>query len=136
MQGIYGKRYAKRAEKPVNIAAHLDGLRRCLEEKRSEMLELYEHDVRVGKESGDENFDDVVDRANNSFNRELMFLLSDNERQVLLRIEEAFERLDRGNYGNCTYCSGTISLARLRALPWARFCIDCQESEERGALEE
>ncbi len=136
VHGTYGKRYPKRTEEPVNIAAHLEGLRRSLEEKRSEMLELYEHDVRVGQESSDENFDDIVDRANNSFNRELMFLLSDNEREVLIRIEEAFERLDKGSYGSCTYCSGTISLARLRALPWARFCIDCQESEERGALEE
>lgn len=136
VHGIYAKRYAKSAEEPVNIAAHLDGFRRYLEEKRLELIELYEHDVRVGQESSDENFDDSVDRANNSFNRELMFLLSDNEREVLIRIDEALERLDRGSYGSCTYCSATISLARLKALPWARFCIECQESEERGALEE
>ena len=136
MHGMYRRRYAKNAEEPANIAAHLDSFRQSLEEKRRELVDLYEHDVRVGQESSDENFDDIVDRANNSFNRELMFLLSDTEREVLIRIEEAFERLDEGSYGCCTYCSGPISLARLRALPWARFCIDCQESEERGALEE
>ena len=113
----------------------LDDLRLTLEHKRREMLSLYEHDVRVGQESNDDSADDIVDRANNSYNRELMFSLSNTEREMLLLIEKAFERIDRGSYGSCTHCSESIGLARLKALPWARYCIQCQESEERGMLE-
>ena len=118
-------------KKPEDIIA----LRDSLEIKRRELLSLYEHDVRVGQESNDESADDSVDRANNSFNRELMFTLSDTERQMLIWVEEAFQRLDKDEYGDCTYCGEPIGLARLKAVPWARFCIKCQESEERGMLD-
>jgi DnaK suppressor protein len=113
----------------------LEVLRQTLETKRRELLDLYAHDVKVGQESNDESADDSVDRANNSFNRELMFSLSDTERQMLILVEEAFDRLDRSGYGDCCHCEVPIGLARLKAVPWARYCIDCQESEERGVLD-
>ena len=124
----------KPAEPPAS-PDDLEALRESLEHKRRELLELYAHDVRVGQESSDDSADDSVDRANNSFNRELMFTLSDGERQALILVEEAFERLDHGEYGNCTHCAEPIGLARLKAVPWARYCISCQESDERGLLE-
>ena len=120
---------------PLTSPADLEALRDSLEIKRRELLSLYAHDVRVGQESNDESADDSVDRANNSFNRELMFTLSDGERQMLILVEEAFERLDQGEYGSCTHCSQPIGLPRLKAVPWARYCIECQESDERGVLE-
>lgn len=113
----------------------LEALRESLSEKRVQLLTLYEHDVRVGQESSDDNADDFADRANNSFNRELMFTLSDNERTTLLQVEAAVERLDGHDYGTCIHCGEAIGLARLKALPWARYCIHCQELDELGALE-
>lgn len=120
---------------PLTRPADFEALRESLEVKRQELLSLYAHDVRVGQESNDESADDSVDRANNSFNRELMFSLSDGERQMLILVEEAFERLDQGEYGSCMHCSEPIGLARLKAVPWTRYCIQCQESDERGVLE-
>lgn len=120
---------------PLTDPADLEALRQSLETKRRELLNLYAHDVRVGQESNDESADDSVDRANNSFNRELMFSLSDAERQMLILVEEAIDRMAKDEYGHCTHCGRQIGLARLRAVPWARYCIDCQESEERGILE-
>ena len=120
-------------------AAHgpavLASLRDSLIAKRSEMLSLYEHDVHAGQESTDDNADDFADRANNSFNRELMFSLSDVERQMLIHIEDAFQRIDAGSYGSCINCSEPIGLPRLQALPWAHFCIACAEREELGLLD-
>ena len=113
----------------------IEVLRQNLEVKRLELLDLYDHDVRVGQESSDDSADDSVDRANNSFNRELMFSLSDTERRMLILVEEAFDRLARETYGSCGNCGEQIGLERLKAVPWARYCIECQESEERGALE-
>ena len=97
-------------------------------------MSLYEHDLRVGQEASDEGTEDIVDRANNSYNREFMFALSDTERQILLEIDEALVRLEGGKYGTCLNCSEGIPKARLRALPWARYCIDCQEQAERGVV--
>lgn len=120
---------------PLKDPADLEALRQSLDAKRRELLNLYAHDVRMGQEANDESADDSVDRANNSFSRELMFSLSDSERQMLILVEEALDRIENGDYGHCTHCGQPIGLARLNAVPWARYCIDCQESEERGILE-
>jgi len=111
-----------------------DSYRELLVEQQEQIVSLYEHDIRVGQEASDEGAEDVVDRANNSYNREFMFALSDTERHILLEIDEALVRLDGGNYGTCLNCSEGIPKARLRALPWARYCIDCQEQAERGVV--
>jgi DnaK suppressor protein len=43
-------------------------------------------------------------------------------------IEEALDRMDSGGYGTCLSCEEPIAAKRLRAVPWARYCIHCQES--------
>ena len=113
-----------------------EAVREMLEGHRNEILALYEQDVRAGQEASDEGSDDVVDRANNAYSRELLFSLSDGERHTLLRIEEAIRRLDQDAYGICTNCKSDIRAGRLKAVPWARYCIDCQELAEKGMLEE
>jgi DnaK suppressor protein len=120
----------------VDELGGLDAVRSVLVEHRDEILKLYEHDVRAGQEASDEGSDDVVDRANNAYSRELLFSLSDGERHTLLRIEEAIQRVDQGVYGTCTNCQIDIRAGRLKAVPWARYCIDCQELAEKGMLEE
>lgn len=124
---------AKNLERPDGVA--VEELRQSLLAKREELLKLYEHDLRVGQESTDDNADDFADRANNSYNRELMFTLSDSEREMLLRVEDAFKRLASGEYGRCDNCGKEIGLPRLRAVPWTLHCIACQELEEKGMLE-
>jgi DnaK suppressor protein len=114
----------------------IDTIRTLLQGHREEILKLYEHDVRAGQEASDEGSDDVVDRANNAYSRELLFSLSDGERHTMLRIEEAIQRLEQGVYGICTNCQREIRSGRLKAVPWARYCIDCQELAEKGMLEE
>jgi DnaK suppressor protein len=113
-----------------------DALRTRLLDQRREMYDLYNQDVRAGQESADDGTEDIVDRANNHYNRELMFSLSDSERQRLLQIEDALRRMDEGSYGRCANCAGPINPRRLEAVPWTRFCIDCQELVERGMIEE
>jgi len=114
----------------------IDLVRRLLTTQRDEILAMYEHDVKAGQEASDEGSDDIVDRANNAYSRELLFSLSDGERHTLLRIEEALQRTESGSYGICTNCGNEIRPGRLKAMPWARYCIDCQELAEKGMLEE
>jgi DnaK suppressor protein len=42
-------------------------------------------------------------------------------------VEEALDRLDTGDYGVCLACDEPIAEKRLRALPWARYCVTCQD---------
>lgn len=113
-----------------------DALRERLQEQRKQILDLYRQDLRAGQEAADEGAEDIVDRANNSYNRELMFSLSGAERETLILVEGALDRLETGDYGTCDHCQREIGAARLNAVPWARYCVDCQELAEQGMLDE
>ena len=111
-------------------------LRQQLQRQRQEIVDLYHRDLRAGQASADEGTDDIIDQANNSYNREFLFSLSNSERQMLVLVDEALARMEEGAYGHCTNCGQQIGRLRLEAVPWARFCIDCQELKEKGLLDE
>jgi DnaK suppressor protein len=46
---------------------------------------------------------------------------------TLILVNEAIERLDAGDYGICHACEEPISEKRLKVLPWAKYCVPCQE---------
>jgi DnaK suppressor protein len=52
----------------------------------------------------------------------------------LRMIEEALDRLDSGDYGICLSCEEPIPVKRLNAIPWARYCVPCQELAARNQL--
>ena len=128
------KQTAKTAQRESK--ARFGALRDRLLSQKQEILDMYNQDLRAGQESADDGTDDIVDRANAAYNRELMFSLSDSERQMLLQIEDALSRIKEGTYGRCSNCGNPIAPQRLEAVPWARFCIDCQEKAEKGMLSE
>jgi RNA polymerase-binding transcription factor len=125
---------SKLKAKTKKKSGEFDAFRKRLEDHRQEILDMYQHDLRVGQESSDEGAEDLVDRANNAYNREFMLSLSGSERQILLEIQQALDRLEEGTYGHCVHCGEVIPRKRLQAVPWARYCIDCQEQVEQGVL--
>jgi len=63
------------------------------------------------------------------------FLSRANTAQAELKeIGDALDRIDQGAYGMCENCENPIALDRLKNLPYARFCIDCQTALERSSL--
>jgi len=60
--------------------------------------------------------------------------LVDSERKLLLEIQDAVGRIDDGTYGICEGDGSPIPKARLRAIPWARYCVDCASLSEKGLL--
>ena len=77
---------------------------------------------------------DLADQASSSYAKELLFRKSSSDRKFLQLIDEALDRLENGNYGECQNCDEPIGLKRIQAVPWARLCIKCQELEEQGRL--
>jgi RNA polymerase-binding protein DksA len=114
----------------------VEELREALLKRRQRILDLYDRDIRAGQESAQEGTDDLVDRANSAYNREFMFSLSNSEREQLLEIDRAIERLEGGTYGFCQYSGKPIAIERLKAVPWARYSVEYQELAEKGLLEE
>jgi len=78
---------------------------------------------------------DVEEQSMEDFVRGMDYALMEMESATLRRIDEALVRLGGGTYGLCSDCGGTISEARLEALPFALTCRECQEQEEGQAAE-
>jgi DnaK suppressor protein len=68
-------------------------------------------------------------------NREEWLFVNRNrlEVELLRELEAALKRLAEGEFGSCQRCAQPISAERLRALPWARFCLRCQEKQTAAA---
>ncbi len=111
-----------------------EAFRALLVEKREQVVSQYELDLRTGLQAPQDGMDDLVDRANVAYNRDLTFLISDGERELLSQIKSALVRIEDGSFGLCAPCHGPIGRQRLQAVPWARYCVDCQERAEQGLL--
>ncbi|CAN5331035.1 hypothetical protein BH20ACI1_BH20ACI1_08520 [soil metagenome] len=79
---------------------------------------------------------DPVDLAVRNYSKNVMLAVSENESRQLLLINEALERIADEEYGACQNCEQEINAKRLNAVPWARYCLSCQELQEKGLLDE
>ena len=75
----------------------------------------------------------MADMATDLYDREFSLELAEGERERLFALDEAIKRVDDGIYGKCDSCGGPISKQRLKAMPQAKYCIECQEEEEKSA---
>ena len=107
-----------------------------LQGQRDLLLGMVERTEDYGREANRDISQDPADQASNSYTKELLFSQSTNERNILRLIEEALDRITEGSYGDCVNCGQDIQAKRLEALPWARYCIKCQELQEQGSLVE
>ena len=73
---------------------------------------------------------DMADKAESSYTKEFLLSLSDTERKQLKMIDAALGRINECDYGICQMCNVNISKKRLDAVPWAPFCISCQQKAE------
>jgi DnaK suppressor protein len=74
---------------------------------------------------------DEGDRADTERTHEVSVLLSLRDREKLLALEEAMEKLREGTYGVCEDCADEIGAGRLKAMPLARLCVTCQTRAEK-----
>jgi DnaK suppressor protein len=77
---------------------------------------------------------DPADMAANAYTKELLISMSANDRRLLASIDEALQRIETGGFGECVNCAEPVQEKRLEAVPWARFCLKCQDLQERGLL--
>lgn len=73
---------------------------------------------------------DLVDQAGDERERELSLLLTSREKEKLLAINEALEKIDEGTYGICEECGEKIGVGRLKVMPLAKLCVTCQSKLE------
>lgn len=74
----------------------------------------------------------MADHGTDNFDRELALNLASGRQESIYDIEDAIHRIDEGTYGVCESCGGPIEHPRLKALPFAKKCVACQNASERG----
>src|SRR5438309_11590842 len=110
--------------------------RKRLVEKQRQLTEEVGRTALYGKDQEDDSIKDLGDQANTAYTREFFFELGNGDRRLLRDVVAALEKIDNGSFGECERCGEAIADKRLEALPFARYCIDCQrlgEEEERTA---
>jgi len=75
---------------------------------------------------------DISDEATRTYARQVLLNLGEKERDQLELVERALKKLDEGQYGVCDTCQGRIPEGRLQAIPFTRYCVNCQDETERG----
>ena len=112
----------------------MEKYRRLLEEKKAVLSAEIAKTRIAEEETTEESTQDIADKAVSSYTREFLYSLTDGERSTLLLIDDALARIDVGTYGLCINCGTLLVEKRLNAVPWAPYCLDCQELSEKGML--
>lgn len=127
---------SSRRTKVTATTSRLDELKATLEHRRAELTSDVHGRIRESRIDGsiDRNGLDEAESAEAGVQEEIGFALIQMKAETLARIDDALRRIEEGNYGNCSSCAAEISEIRLRALPFALRCKDCEEAREGAAL--
>src|SRR6204780_1878385 len=109
----------------------LNKFKNILEAKQAELVAF----VRNREGIAIEKSPDALDEVQHAAERELAIRNLDRESQLLRNVRAALRRIDEGTFGVCLHCEEDISIKRLQAVPWAAYCIQCQEIADRNQEE-
>jgi DnaK suppressor protein len=108
----------------------LANLTKILIQKRMEFLNKTCKAQREINADSNTNVGDEIDTASQNSEKEMYFELASNDKITLDAINDALAKIEKNTYGRCEGCSSSILLERLKAIPWTKYCIQCQEEAE------
>ena len=73
----------------------------------------------------------MADVATDNYDREFSLGIASGERKMLYELDDAMKKIDEGIFGICEDCKSPIAKNRLKAVPYARLCVKCQEKKEK-----
>ena len=73
----------------------------------------------------------MADIATDTYDREFSMGIASNERKLVYESDDALKKIEEGDFGICEICKSPIPKTRLKALPYARLCLKCQEAKEK-----
>lgn len=113
----------------------LEQIKQRLLEEQDRLHAEHAESVLLGEEQGSELADydpnHPGDAGTDTFERTKDFAIDENNREILRQIEDALRKIEDGTYGTCDRCGREINPDRLKAIPYASLCIECQEALER-----
>ena len=135
------KNTQKKVAAPADTGSRYSDLKRMLDGRRRELQAEVQGKMRGVREEGSwggklNEVLDAVESAEADIQEELEFALVQMKSETLNKVNDALVRLEQGSYGNCFDCGEEIAEKRLRALPFAVRCKDCEESRETAEQRE
>src|SRR3954469_6091892 len=132
---------AHKAVEPTMSRTRYSDLKQMLDDRRREIHAEVQGKMRGVREEGTwggklNEVLDAVESAEADIQEDLEFALVQMKSETLTKINDALARLETGNYGNCFDCGEEIAEKRLRALPFAVRCKDCEEARENAEQRE
>ena len=134
---------AKASKRTTTVAppdgSRYDELKQMLQDRQRELVAEVQGKIRGVRAEGAEKPHEVMDQGETSevdIQEDIELALIQMKSETLNKIDAALRRLDDGTYGDCFECGDEISEARLRALPFAVRCKDCEEAREVAAQRE
>ena len=109
----------------------INRLKKVLEARQSELARVLRNRDGIAIEKSP----DALDEVQHATERELAIRNLDRESHLLRHVKGALRRIEDGSYGICLHCEEDISPRRLEAVPWAAYCIRCQELADRSVDE-
>jgi DnaK suppressor protein len=117
----------------INEERYLE-LKRMLEDRQKEILSEVQERMREARsENASSKLNEVLDAGESSeadIQEDIEFALIQMKAETLNKITEALSRLEEGTFGDCFDCGEEISPKRLRALPFAVRCKECEQARE------
>jgi len=107
--------------------SELNRFRKILEARQLELARVLRNREGIAIEKSP----DALDEVQHAAERELAIRNLDRESHLLRNVRGALRRMSEGSYGICMHCEEDISPKRLEAVPWAAYCIRCQELADR-----
>ena len=109
----------------------LNKFKEILENKQAELTQVLRNRDGIAIEKSP----DALDEVQNAAERELAIRNLDRESNMLRNVRAGLHRMREGAFGVCLHCEEEISLKRLHAVPWAAYCILCQEIADKSQVE-
>ena len=103
---------------------------RLLQMRRETVQEVQDADA-ASRELGQDGVPDIGDMSATTYHRDVLYNLSEVQRQRLQDLDAALERLERGEYGVCAECGEEIDPQRMKVRPFSRYCIECKTDLEK-----
>ncbi len=122
------------------VSTSVRGVKMSVSPSYLELLQAKEQEL-LGKLSGLEDLKivaepDALDEVMNSSQRDLASSVHEHDTNTLKEVRLAIRRIADQTYGECMNCEEDIAPKRLRAIPWATYCLRCQNLKEKHAAKQ
>lgn len=109
----------------------IEEARKKLLKMRQETLQGVKDSHQACRELGQDGVGDIGDISSNTYSRDVLMNLGENQRQLIRDIDAALERIAQGEYGECLRCGEEIAPRRMEVRPFSRYCVDCKTEVEK-----